>query len=299
MREGHIETVKLMIELGANADHQDTKAQRPIFYAIDKNKIEMVKFLISQGMDIHKEDKKKITPTVWAKKQNKPEILSILLEHGGQLSSESTRPKAIVKEQKSKQTVVEPVESKPVPVNEKKVPRRYMLTVLREGGYHSPMTNAEFEDFKRNNPALARYFETDEEGEALQPLSQLQVPEVPESALIFDQWEKAAQRMMQNLYRNPKSYIFQNPVNYEELKIPDYPMIVKNPMDFSTIKTKLKEHKYQGIGDFMADMDLVFYNCRLYNGTESDVGKIGVAVNQEYIEMTKQLYFDFYKREQM
>jgi len=33
-------------------------------------------------------------------------------------------------------------------------------------------------------------------------------------------------------------------VNYEELKIPDYPNIVKNPMDFSTIKTKLKEHKY-------------------------------------------------------
>lgn len=73
------------------------------------------------------------------------------------------------------------------------------------------------------------------------------MPEVPESALIFDQWEKAAQRMMQNLQRNPKAYIFQNPVNYEELKIPDYPNIVKNPMDFSTIKTKLREHKYQSI----------------------------------------------------
>jgi len=28
----------------------------------------------------------------------------------------------------------------------------------------------------------------------------------------------------------------------------------------------------------MDDMELVFYNCRLYNGTETDVGKIGVAV---------------------
>lgn len=46
----------------------------------------------------------------------------------------------------------------------------------------------------------------------------------------------------------------------------------------------------------MDDMELVFYNCRLYNGTESDVGKIGVAVQQEYLEMTKQLYFEFYQQ---
>lgn len=29
-------------------------------------------------------------------------------------------------------------------------------------------------------------------------------------------------------------------------------------------------------------MDQVFYNCRIYNGTESFVGKIGVDVNREY-----------------
>ena len=49
-----------------------------------------------------------------------------------------------------------------------------------------------------------------------------------------------------------------------------------NPMDFGTIRTKLKEHKYEKIEDFMDDMDLVFHNCRLYNGTESDVGQIGI-----------------------
>ena len=105
---------------------------------------------------------------------------------------------------------------------------------------------------------------------------------MPESAPIFDQWEKAAQRMLINLQRNPKAYIFQNPVDYVGLRIPDYPSIVKNPMDFSTIKTKLKEHKYQGIQDFMDDMELVFYNCKLYNGVESEVGQIGVSVHRDY-----------------
>ena len=80
------------------------------------------------------------------------------------------------------------------------------------------------------------------------------------------------------------------------LKIHDYPEIVKNPMDFQTIKQKLKEHKYQRIQDFMDDMELVFYNCRLYNGTESEVGQIGVYVQTEYTRLTEQLYFDFYKK---
>ena len=119
---------------------------------------------------------------------------------------------------------------------------------------------------------------------------------MPESAPIFDQWEKAAQRLLTTLQRNQKAYIFAHPVNYEELRIPDYPNIVKNPMDFHTIKTKLKEHKYARIQDFMDDMELVFYNCRLYNGTESDVGRLGVEIAEEYRTIAEQLYFNFYKQ---
>ena len=79
-----------------------------------------------------------------------------------------------------------------------------------------------------------------------------------------------------------KTHIFANPVDYISLGIPDYPTIVQNPMDFSTIKGKLRDHKYQRIEEFMGDMELVFHNCRLYNGVESEVGQIGVQVHQEY-----------------
>jgi len=70
------------------------------------------------------------------------------------------------------------------------------LTTLKEDGYYEPMTDTEFEQFKRENPALAKYFEMDEEEDDVNPISQLQVPDVPETAPIFDQWEKAAQRLM-------------------------------------------------------------------------------------------------------
>ena len=172
-----------------------------------------------------------------------------------------------------------------------------MLTMLRDGGYYSPMTDAEFEEFRRQNPNIAKYFEVDENDEDVTPLADLAVPEVPESAPIQDQWEKAASRLLTMLQKDPnKTHIFANPVDYVSLGIPDYPTIVTNPMDFATIKGKLRDHKYQRIEDFMGDMELVFHNCRLYNGVESEVGQIGVTVHQEYQRLTEQLYFDFYKQ---
>ena len=48
-----------------------------------------------------------------------------------------------------------------------------MLTMLRDGGFYSPMTDAEFEEFKSENAEVAAYFEIDEDGKPLKPLSEL------------------------------------------------------------------------------------------------------------------------------
>ena len=81
---------------------------------------------------------------------------------------------------------------------------------------------------------------------------------------------------MQTLQRNQQAWIFAEPVNAESLNIPDYYTIVKNPMDFGTITTKLKEMRYNNI------TELVFSNCRLYNGDISSVGQMGKQVSDEY-----------------
>lgn len=46
-------------------------------------------------------------------------------------------------------------------------------------------------------------------------------------------------------------------------------------MDFGTIKTKLKEQRYANATEFTDDVELVFYNCKLYNGEASGVGQMG------------------------
>ena len=53
-------------------------------------------------------------------------------------------------------------------------------------------------------------------------------------------------------------------------------------MDFGTIKKKLNQNIYQDVQMFLGDMSQVFINCKLYNGVESPVGKIGVNVRREY-----------------
>jgi len=145
-REGHISTVKLLIELGSDIDHADTKDQRPIYYSIQHNRYEMTKFLIDKGAVLNTGDKKGVTPAAWAKKQNRNEILNLLLESGAPVPTEPRRPK-----QENRRPAKAAVEVPPPKIaeNDRKVPRRYMLTKLREGGFYSPMTDLEFEEFKR------------------------------------------------------------------------------------------------------------------------------------------------------
>ncbi|XP_036948738.1 ATPase family AAA domain-containing protein 2-like isoform X1 [Acanthopagrus latus] len=56
---------------------------------------------------------------------------------------------------------------------------------------------------------------------------------------------------------------FTEPVDMEE--VPDYLLVVKRPMDLSTLLTNIDEHKYETVGEFMSDADLIWQNALKYN----------------------------------
>jgi hypothetical protein len=68
----------------------------------------------------------------------------------------------------------------------------------------------------------------------------------------------------------------------EKLGIYDYFDIIKNPMDFSLIKEKLKSHQYLSMKNFLEDIELVFANCILYNGEASQVSHMCREVQEDY-----------------
>jgi hypothetical protein len=72
----------------------------------------------------------------------------------------------------------------------------------------------------------------------------LEIPEAPESAPIYECWDKAAKRMLTNLWKHSNAWIFHEPVDPKKLNIPDYLDIIKQPMDLGSIKEKLNSNQY-------------------------------------------------------
>ena len=122
----------------------------------------------------------------------------------------------------------------------------------------------------------------------------LPLPKVPENAPIYESWDRAAKRLLSTLWKCSQAWIFHEPVDPDRLGIPDYLTIVKTPMDFGTIKQRLHSNShYHRMQDFLDDMELVFENCRRFNGEESSVGRMCRAVREEF-RLYDQLNIEFY-----
>ena len=68
---------------------------------------------------------------------------------------------------------------------------------------------------------------------------------------------------------------FADPVDWVTLKIPEYPKIIKWPMDLGTMEKKLAASEYRNAKHFELDMRLMFNNCYLFNATTDLVYQMG------------------------
>ncbi|KAF6253884.1 Bromodomain-containing protein [Scenedesmus sp. NREL 46B-D3] len=61
---------------------------------------------------------------------------------------------------------------------------------------------------------------------------------------------------------------FRQPVDWESLGIPDYPIIIKQPMDLKTAREKVRAGAYNTMDEWRADIKRIWENCREYNGED-------------------------------
>lgn len=78
-------------------------------------------------------------------------------------------------------------------------------------------------------------------------------------------------RFLNHIWREPDSVPFQYPVNFKDLGLLDYPILIKTPMDLSTIRKNTKANKYTNIKGFIEDLNLIWSNCKLYNLEGSEI----------------------------
>jgi bromodomain-containing factor 1 len=78
-------------------------------------------------------------------------------------------------------------------------------------------------------------------------------------------------------------------VDWVKLAIPDYPKIVKKPMDLSTMRGKLDSGAYSTAEKFRDDIKLIVSNCFLYNPPGTPVHQAGVELKKLFEEKWKGL----------
>ncbi|KAM4610599.1 bromodomain adjacent to zinc finger domain protein 2A [Polymixia lowei] len=81
---------------------------------------------------------------------------------------------------------------------------------------------------------------------------------------------------------------FLEPVNPR--LVPGYRRIIKNPMDFLTMRERLLQGGYCSCEEFAADAQLVFDNCKLFNEDTSEVGMAGHAMRSFFESRWAEFY---------
>uniref|UniRef100_UPI003B98817A Bromo domain-containing protein n=1 Tax=Plasmodium vivax TaxID=5855 RepID=UPI003B98817A len=89
------------------------------------------------------------------------------------------------------------------------------------------------------------------------------------------QWYLLANQIIQSLSKYEGGHIFEKLVDAKKQNCPDYYDVIKNPMSFSCVKTKLKKGQYGLPTEFIKDVQLIFDNCSLYNTSGSLVAITG------------------------
>ncbi|KAG6692120.1 hypothetical protein I3842_10G097200 [Carya illinoinensis] len=95
--------------------------------------------------------------------------------------------------------------------------------------------------------------------------------------------------ILKKLMTHPTSWVFNQPVDPVALNIPDYLLIITNPMDLGTIKSKLEKNMYFGSEEFAADIRLTFSNAMLYNPPDNSVHKMAQELNNVFETRWKSL----------
>uniref|UniRef100_A0A8C5H5K8 Bromodomain and PHD finger-containing protein 3-like n=1 Tax=Gouania willdenowi TaxID=441366 RepID=A0A8C5H5K8_GOUWI len=81
---------------------------------------------------------------------------------------------------------------------------------------------------------------------------------------------------LEQLLEKDTAHIFAQPVDIKE--VPDYLEFISQPMDFSTMSSKLENHTYRSVADLEVDFNLMVSNCLLYNSKDTVFHRAGLRL---------------------
>ncbi|XP_063103217.1 bromodomain-containing protein 7 isoform X2 [Cavia porcellus] len=168
---------------------------------------------------------------------------------------------------------------KQVPGEEKGRKRRRVKMIKRSGESESTardhgVSRMKLTEDKRKRDRDRMENEAEKDFQCHAPVRLDLPPEKPLTSSLAKQEEveqtplqEALNQLMRQLQRKDPSAFFSFPVT--DFIAPGYSMIIKHPMDFSTMKEKIKNNDYQSIEELKDNFKLMCTNAMIYNKPET------------------------------
>jgi len=106
--------------------------------------------------------------------------------------------------------------------------------------------------------------------------------------LLNKDHHKKLSDIINHLWERPESSEFRQPVDYVALKLNDYPIIIKKPMDLAKVKKNLKGGNYKSVEDCLEDIQLIWTNCKTYNADFSKIFKLASKLESVTKKLVKE-----------
>jgi histone acetyltransferase len=94
-------------------------------------------------------------------------------------------------------------------------------------------------------------------------------------------------RFLYQIQGHNQAWPFLNPVNRDQ--VPDYYKVIESPMDLSTMEEKLINDSYASPKELVADLELVFNNCRKFNGASTVYSKCANKLEKFMWSLVKEI----------
>jgi hypothetical protein len=103
-----------------------------------------------------------------------------------------------------------------------------------------------------------------------------------------DEVMKVCQDLVSELMARDEAWPFRRPVGRREA--PGYIDIVRQPMDFGTIKSKMADSVYSSPQQVLDDIRLIFHNCAIYYGTPASPERLaGQKLSRHFDRRVREL----------
>ncbi|KAJ1421719.1 Bromodomain-containing protein [Ochromonadaceae sp. CCMP2298] len=89
---------------------------------------------------------------------------------------------------------------------------------------------------------------------------------------------KRCSEVLRELAKQPQGVWFLEPVDYVKMGIPDYPRVIKRPMDLGLVGSNVESGVYEGCEGFAEDVRQVFRNALLFNTDK--VNPVNIAARE-------------------